>query len=321
MSVTLGDRVLDVGLTALDTECDKIHVCSSTPTDYADTLTKSLGNKNFGAGNAFGSPAAGSPDGRKVTSAAITDGSVTASGTVACWAAVDSSNSRLLATGSLTGGMAVTNTWVFTLDAFAIHLPVATAVATTTWDPANVSDGSNSNNAIVLSNGNLTAEIVGTIAGSPWGRALASASSGKKYHEITINVTTNPAIIFVNSSINPVISNADPQTNTNSIGYGHNGDVGYNSSYLFIAGFTVGDTVGAAIDLDAKLVWFRTNNGAWNAGLGGTQDPATGQGGISYGITGAIFPAFNFNNDNAKITANFGATSYANAAPSGFGNW
>jgi hypothetical protein len=125
-SLNVGDRVLDSGLAVLDTECDKVFVCSTLPTTYTEaTSTYALGNKNWGAGNAFGSPAAKSGGGRQVTSVAITDGSITANGTVAAWAAVDTANSRLLASGGLNGGKAVTNGQVFTLSALTLGIPNA----------------------------------------------------------------------------------------------------------------------------------------------------------------------------------------------------
>jgi hypothetical protein len=120
----LNDRVLDNGLTVLDTEADKIFICSAEPATYtAATTTNALGNKTFSAGAAFGSPAARSPSGRKVTSAAITDGSVTGTGTASHWAVVDSANSRLLAAYSLAASQAVTSGNPFTLAAFDIGIP------------------------------------------------------------------------------------------------------------------------------------------------------------------------------------------------------
>jgi hypothetical protein len=67
-------------------------------------------------------PVTGSP-GRFVSSNAFSDGSVTAGGTVAAWAVVDSVNSRLLATGPLTGGGSVTSGEAFSLGVITIRLP------------------------------------------------------------------------------------------------------------------------------------------------------------------------------------------------------
>lgn len=124
MAANVASRVLDLGLNVLDTEADKIFICSAEPTTYSEaTSTYALGNKTWSAGGAFGSPAAGSPNGRKVASTAITDGSVTGTNTATHWAVVDSANSRLLAVGSLSSSQAVTNGNVFTLGSFDIRLP------------------------------------------------------------------------------------------------------------------------------------------------------------------------------------------------------
>lgn len=122
--VVLFSRVLDNGLKVLDDEATHIYICSQAPTTYTEaTSTYALGNKNFGAGAVFNSPAAGSPNGRQVTSNAVTNGSVTANGTPARWAITDNANSRLLAEGAFTGAVAITSGQVWSLSAMAIQLP------------------------------------------------------------------------------------------------------------------------------------------------------------------------------------------------------
>jgi hypothetical protein len=74
-----------------------------------------------------GSPTNGATDGRKVVVPAITDGSVTASGTASHWALTNASNT-LIATGSLTSSQSVTNGNTFTLDAIDITIRDATSV-------------------------------------------------------------------------------------------------------------------------------------------------------------------------------------------------
>lgn len=125
MAQFLGDYVCDNGLSAIDTLADKIYICSALPTTYTGaTSTVALGNNNFGsAGAAFGAPAAGSPDGRKVSSVAITAGSITATGTATHWAVVDSANSRLLAANVLASSQSVTSGNPFTLPSFDIRIP------------------------------------------------------------------------------------------------------------------------------------------------------------------------------------------------------
>lgn len=119
----IADYILDAALTKLDTEANRLDICTQEPTTYAEaTSTHTRGNKTS---LSVGSPADRTPNGRRVTIAAITDGSVTGTGTVTHWSICDTSNSRLLATGALTASQAVTNGNVFTLGAFDIGIPDA----------------------------------------------------------------------------------------------------------------------------------------------------------------------------------------------------
>lgn len=119
----INDRVFDNGLTVLDTEANRLDICSQEPTTYAEaTSTYTLGNKTA---LSIGAPEDRTPNGRKVVVAAITDGAVTGTGTASHWAIVDTGNSRLLATGSLAASQSVTNGNTFTLGAFDIGIPDA----------------------------------------------------------------------------------------------------------------------------------------------------------------------------------------------------
>lgn len=119
----INDRVFDNGLTVLDTEANRLDICSQEPVTYAEaTSTYTLGNKTS---LSVGAPGDRTPNGRKVTVAAITDGTVTGTATATHWAIVDTSNSRLLATGSLSASQAVTSGNTFTLGAFDIGIPDA----------------------------------------------------------------------------------------------------------------------------------------------------------------------------------------------------
>lgn len=122
-TLVLGDYYLDGGLANVKALCDKIFVCSQMPTSYADaTSTSALGNKNWGAGNAF-STETSYAGGMQISSIAITNGSITANGTAVAWAAVDSVNSRLLASGTMTGSQLVASGQNFTLSSFTIQQP------------------------------------------------------------------------------------------------------------------------------------------------------------------------------------------------------
>lgn len=120
----LHDDVLDDGLNELTNATSKVlHLCHTEPTDRTEALAVSVGNKSAPT---VGAPGARSPSGRKVTVAAITDGTITATSTGTAddaqyWAIIDAS--RLLAAGSLSAAQLVTNGNTFTLTAFDIGIP------------------------------------------------------------------------------------------------------------------------------------------------------------------------------------------------------
>lgn len=118
---TLNDRVFDNGLSVLDLEANAVHITSQEATDYTDaTSTSTLGNSTS---LSIGAPADRTGGGREVTVAAISDGSVTGTGTATHYAIVDTVNSRLLATGSLTASQAVTSGNTFSLSSFTVGIP------------------------------------------------------------------------------------------------------------------------------------------------------------------------------------------------------
>ena len=112
----LNDRVIDAGLTAFVAEANRIDLCHTDPTTYAQaTATYSVGNKTA---ITLTGPAAGATSGRKATVPAITGGTITATSTgtsddAQFWAITDTVNSRLLWTGTLSAAQLVTigNTW------------------------------------------------------------------------------------------------------------------------------------------------------------------------------------------------------------------
>lgn len=118
------DDILDAALTELD-DATHIHICSSEPAvgALANTTAVTLGNKNFGAGGCFGAVGNGSPNGRKVSTTTISDGTVTGTGTATHWAAVD--GTRTLATGALSSSQSVTSGNTFTLASADVRFPDA----------------------------------------------------------------------------------------------------------------------------------------------------------------------------------------------------
>ena len=122
MALALVAPAIDAGLAAYAL-ANKIVICSTVPTTYTEAnVTYKLGTKDFGIGGVFGSIAAGSI-GRQISSTAVTDGTVSTNGTPVCWAVLDDANSRLLASGPMTGAAAVTTTQKWKLDSFTILVP------------------------------------------------------------------------------------------------------------------------------------------------------------------------------------------------------
>ena len=118
---TLNNRVFDSGLSVLDTEANKIVITSQEATTFTNAnATYALGNSTS---LSIAAPSDRSGGGREVVVAAITDGSVTATGTATHYAIVDTVNSRLLATSTLSASQSVTSGNSFTLASFTIGIP------------------------------------------------------------------------------------------------------------------------------------------------------------------------------------------------------
>jgi len=118
---TVADRVLDNGLTVLDTEASRVDITSQEATTYAEaTSTHTLGNTTS---ISISAPADRTGGGRKVTLSAVSGASVTGTGTATHYAITDVSNTRLLCTGSLTASQSVTSGNTFSLDALDVGIP------------------------------------------------------------------------------------------------------------------------------------------------------------------------------------------------------
>jgi len=118
---SLSDRVFDNGLSVLDTEANAIHITSQEATTYTEaTSTYTLGNSTT---LSIGAPADRSGGGREVTVAALSDGSVTGTGSATHFAIVDTTNSRLLATNTLSASQSVTSGNTFSLGSFSVGIP------------------------------------------------------------------------------------------------------------------------------------------------------------------------------------------------------
>ena len=120
MAGYLHPDVLDNGLTIIDSAGNSLVICSALPANYAGVAAVTLGTK---ATPTISAPQARTPDGRKVVVSAITDGTVSATGTASHFAILDTSGSRLLAAQALSATQSVTSGNTFTLGAVDIGIP------------------------------------------------------------------------------------------------------------------------------------------------------------------------------------------------------
>lgn len=120
----LNDNTLDNGLAALKAAADRVYLCSAEPATYLQaSSTFALGNKNVAAGAVFPNAiAAGSPSGRKLSTLAISDGAITATGTASHWSVVTSGSSRLEVAQALSATQAVTNGNPWSMPASDVRL-------------------------------------------------------------------------------------------------------------------------------------------------------------------------------------------------------
>jgi hypothetical protein len=185
-----------------------------------------------------------------------------------------------------------------------------------TFDPAHKSSD------LSLSGGNL----IVTCGGAQIENGIIctnSASSGKKYCEITItsNVSNGSLVGIANSSW--AFGTTFLGQDTNGFSWQQGGPVLFNGSNQgSIQTFTNGTVCCIAVDFGNSRIWFRSNGGNWNNS--GTADPVTNTGGIDISVmaAGPYFIGYRVDNQTgAVVTGNFGGSAYAQTAPSGFGNW
>jgi hypothetical protein len=124
MAATLHDDVLDAALNIVKNNTENLYICSSMPTTFTEaSSTYKLGTK---ATPGFTGPA-DDTSGRKLTITAITDGSVSATGTAGFFALTDDSASKLLVAQALNATQSVTSGNTFTLTSQKVAIPDPTA--------------------------------------------------------------------------------------------------------------------------------------------------------------------------------------------------
>ena len=192
----------------------------------------------------------------------------------------------------------------------------------TTWNPSDKSAN------VVLSNGNLTAATTSTNSADQGVRSTTSKSSGKFYFEVSFpgpapfGADTGAGLTIAST----ILTSVGSSVANSIIAYGPTGNIYYNGSNtsISIGAAAIGDVAGFALDLANQRVWVRRNGGNWNNS--GTANPAANVGGINISAVFTSNAAYalyccNSNNASGPYTTNFGATTFAFAAPSGFSGW
>jgi len=177
---------------------------------------------------------------------------------------------------------------------------------------------------VVVSNGGLTVlhNVTTTNSGAV---STAFESSGKYYFEITLQgSTTNLNFLgIIASTWTSVFSQTQMTTVGSGVLLGSSSNIYSNgvNTAKNLGGHVVNDVFSCAIDLTARLGWFRKNGGNWNADAGA--NPATGTGGVTI-AAGSFAPIVRFGTSGGptdQMTGNFGQAAFVYTAPSGFGNW
>jgi hypothetical protein len=195
----------------------------------------------------------------------------------------------------------------------------AAAVTATTLNPAD------KDTHITLSGGNLTA--TGTAGWTGLARAVDAKSAGKFYWETTFNATQSQSGVGLAIGSLPVNSTFSGSVASGKCGLVQIGNVFVDGSATLTVGgvpassvsfgtITSGTVICVAVDLTAKLAWWRLGAGGnWNNNA--SYNPATGVGGVSIPNAGIAYPTDCFGGADTLIS-NFGATTFLGTAPAGF---
>lgn len=186
------------------------------------------------------------------------------------------------------------------------------AAVGTTWNPADKEA------SVVLSNGNLTATD-GVMV-----RAIASASTGKRYYEAQYVFTSGPNQSRIGIATAALSTSTRVGSGANSAAVESGGYTYLNNgvpTFVHAVPWSSGDIIGIAVDLGAGHVWY-SRNGTWVPNTGGSAgDPSAGTNPRTTGLpAGTYYPACT-PEAVKSFTARFAAADWTYSAPTGFVAW
>jgi hypothetical protein len=176
-------------------------------------------------------------------------------------------------------------------------------------------DGTVSANVLVT-NGGLTVTH-GSAAASYGAVSSTFKSTGKYYFEVVPQVSMQGGNCMGILLSTGLLSNAGIGNDSFEVVQGGTIFSNNGASGKSIASISIGNVIGFAIDLTARLGWIRNGSGNWNGDP--TANPATGVGGVTL-VAGGFAPhvLFAANGTTDAYTANFGASAFSGAVPAGF---
>lgn len=187
-----------------------------------------------------------------------------------------------------------------------------------TWDPATAT-------AVTLSGGDLAATNTGTTSGDQGAKvAIASGkSTGKYYWEATrtsVAAAGNFGIGMGTTASTYTGMGTAVSGNLLRLSTGNFYDDG-SSTGISLGAISQGQVIGVAVDFTNDRIWFRkAPSGFWNNDSGAS--PATNTNGLPLRGSGSMIPFVVFGGTGGTAsnaaTANFGATAFSGAVPSGF---
>lgn len=206
---------------------------------------------------------------------------------------------------------------------------LVTSCGTTTWNPNDNEGG------LTLSNGNLTATATSS-TGSAEVRSIAGRTNGLVYFEATWVNVQGPTVTAIGLGIGSLAEHTlSPSVgiggDTKSLGFftstsqstifQNNGGTG-TTNFGSGMGPANGTVYGFALNLTTAKMWVQRISPAgagWNNASIGTQNPATGTGGVAIDIGGEPFGLdIQFFTSGDVVTINTGGSAFVGTPPSGF---
>jgi len=201
-------------------------------------------------------------------------------------------------------------------------------VAFTTWAPWDKYENNGATPYIIGSDG-LTLTVPPDDDYSAGGRyveirGIDGQSTGKFYSEYTLSVL-GPGEAVVGIANNGSLNAFSHYVADCAVRPGITTEIQAAPStriFVNLGPMVAGMIIGMAVDLDAKLIWFRSTNGNWNGDA--SASPSAEVGGVSIAGTSMIvgspyfYPFAIGEKPGHQIIANFGQSSFHYSVPSGF---